>query len=68
MTDKEIARALGKQVVLGEPLSCPLCSDKLPSPPEGKQLMSSFGDIEEKLFCPHCDLGVELKVTYNPAK
>lgn len=63
MTDKEIAIALGKQVGLGEVLYCPLCSDKPPNTLEGRQLMSSTGDFEDELFCPHCYLSVKLKVT-----
>ncbi len=62
MENIEIVRTLGKQVALGDALYCPFCSDKPPNTPEGRQLMSSFGDTEEKLFCPHCDLSIELTV------
>ncbi len=63
MTHKEIAIALGKNVGLGRPLLCPQCS---PDSMDGEQPMSSWGDYEDTLFCPHCDLTVELKVTSNP--
>ncbi len=59
MTDEEITIALGKNVGLGEPLLCPVCS---PESIDGEQPMSSFGDMENILFCPHCDLNIELKV------
>ena len=65
---KEIAKFLGKQVGLGRPLACPRCSDDngLGDNPDGKQLMSSMGDYENQLFCPHCDLSVDLVVTHGP--
>ncbi len=63
MTDKEITKALGKNVGLGKPLLCPICS---PYCMDGEQPMSSIGDFEHNLFCPHCDLSIELIVTYNP--
>ncbi len=63
MTDLEIAIELGKNVGTGKPLLCPLCSpDCMP----GGQPMSSYGDDESNLFCPHCDLGINLMVFYNP--
>lgn len=63
MKDKEIAIALGKYVGKGEPLLCPVCGvDAL----DGGQTMMSYGDSENHLFCPHCDLGVELVVFHNP--
>lgn len=76
MTEEElkIARQLGEQVheacsdyvgsyVNGKehnhrdqikPLLCPNCTN---------QPLSSMGDEREILFCPHCHLTVELKVT-----
>ena len=65
MTNKEIAIALGKQVGLGKALYCPLCSTGIKD--DDEQLMSSMGDYEDTLFCPHCDLYVELKVKANPS-
>ena len=63
MSHEEIAKALGKNVGAASPLMCPLCSpDCLP---EG-QPMSSYGDMEYILFCPHCDLTVELTITDVP--
>lgn len=60
MDKPEIAKVLGKQVALGVPLHCPACSRE---PPGSKQLLSSVGNHEESLFCPHCDLEVNLVVT-----
>jgi len=59
MTNKEIAIALGKQVAKGKHLSCPVCS---PDSMDNDQPMSSFGDEENVLFCPHCELTVDLIV------
>ena len=63
MTDREIEIALGKQVRDGKPLSCPVCSQDFT---DTDQPMCSYGDYEYDLFCPHCDLGVTLKVFHNP--
>ncbi len=65
VTGKEIAIALGKQVAKGKHLSCPMCS---PGAMDDDQPMSSWGDHEYKLFCPHCDLTVQLNVIYNPGE
>lgn len=59
MTDEEITIALGKNVGSGKPLLCPVCSSESI---DGEQPMSSFGNMENILFCPHCDLNIELKV------
>jgi hypothetical protein len=48
-----LMRVIGKQVAIGEALHCPLCID---------QLLSSIGDREEILFCPHCGLELELRL------
>ncbi|KKM90451.1 hypothetical protein LCGC14_1238540 [marine sediment metagenome] len=63
MTNEEIAKALGGNVGLGKPLLCPICS---PDSMNEEQPMSSVGDFENELFCPHCDLYAEIVVTYNP--
>ena len=66
MTEKElkIARNLGKQVAKGNILYCPYCKEEstLEYNNENDQDLSSFGDYEETLFCPHCELTVELAV------
>jgi len=62
MTELEIAKALGKQVSDGKPLTCPNCGQWEPSQPDIQPLMS-IGDFENTLFCPHCDLTVDLRVT-----
>ncbi len=61
LTSLEIAKFMGKLVVRGKPLRCPFCSDDNDNP-EGHQPMSSIGDFENKLFCPHCDLLIDLVV------
>ena len=63
MTNEEISIAMGKNVGSGKPILCPVCS---PESMDGEQPMSSIGDFENQLFCPHCALVVELKITYNP--
>ena len=62
-TDEGLAIGLGKSVGSGKPMLCPVCSQDDPVQP-----MASFGDLENHLFCPHCDLGVRLEITYNPYK
>lgn len=66
MTELEIAKAIGRNVGLGKPLICPECSDEGAVEGEGVQLMSSIGDYENLLFCPHCDLRVDLVVKVKP--
>lgn len=48
----ELVRKIGVQVALGEILKCPVCID---------QPLSSFGAQEEILFCPHCNMEIQLK-------
>lgn len=57
----EIAQQLGKQVWDGLPLYCPRCQI-FAGPKDGVQPLASFGDNREVLFCPHCDLTVQLIV------
>ena len=70
MTNLEIEQDLGEQVGKGKPLTCPLCTewDMMCGDKGECQPMSSYGDYREKLFCPHCDLGVSFRVFYNPDK
>ena len=58
------AKNLGKQVAKGSVLFCPLCKEKLTTEflPDDQGL-SSFGDFENNLFCPHCDTFIELTVS-----
>jgi len=37
---------------------CPLCSD-------GEQPMSTVGDFENELFCPHCNFSFEIKINIH---
>jgi hypothetical protein len=62
MTELEYLRELGKQVGLGKRLSCPICSNE---PPESEQPMSSIGDFEEELFCPHCEVVIEMRIKHR---
>ena len=62
MSEEElnIAREIGKKVGLGLiKIECPICTNE---PPREGQLLSSYGDQEELLFCPGCGLGIFLKV------
>ena len=54
----EVVRHMGKQIAAHETVTCPLCSIDMPD--EDGQPMMATGDYEEVLFCPHCDLAVEL--------
>jgi len=56
--EEKIEIELGKCVGLGKPLICPICSSAV----HGEQLMSSTGGFENELFCPHCDLRVNLVI------
>jgi hypothetical protein len=64
MTELRVAQELGEQVYNNKPLTCPNCTQWC-GPLDEKQPMSSVGDMREVLFCPHCDLTVELKVTFR---
>ena len=57
ITEIDLLKYIGKRVGEKKPLICPLCSSK-----DGEQFLSSFGDYENELFCPHCDLHLELKL------
>ncbi len=51
LREVELARVIGRKVGLGEiRIPCPNCCDD----PLGVQFLSSMGDSEEILFCPHC--------------
>jgi hypothetical protein len=59
MNDIELLKNVGKQ--LSGKANCPDCKK------EGKfdQPLYTIGDAEDNLFCPHCDLGIELNLTYR---
>jgi len=50
--DLALLRIVGSQVALGRVLTCPTCGED--------QNLSSFGDQEELLFCPHCEMEIGL--------
>ncbi len=50
----KMARDLGKTISMME-VPCPRCAI---DEPMLEQDMCSFGDYEEVLFCPHCELEV----------
>lgn len=56
-TDIDLLKEIGERVGMKKYLICPLCSDE-----GGEQSLSSFGNHENELFCPHCDLHLELKL------
>jgi len=53
-TEDLIIDAFAKQLV------CPVCTDK-----DITQPMAQCGDYPDNLFCPHCDLGIELSHPFN---
>lgn len=70
MTNAELnyAKNLGKQVAKGKILYCPLCKGKLTLDYNKQdQDLSSWGDHENTLFCPHCDTNIDLVVTFDTA-
>lgn len=58
MTDKELqlARDIGEQ--MSDKILCPRACV------EG-QALSTYGDMEDRLFCPHCEMDVEIVVKYT---
>ncbi len=58
------AKNLGKQIAKGGILFCPLCKEELTLNygPDDQDL-SSWGDYENTLFCPHCDTNIDLIVS-----
>ncbi len=55
-----LSREIGKRIALGKiEVTCPACKD---DPTRRGQLLSSYGDNEELLFCPGCDLEILLKI------
>lgn len=66
MTDPELnyAKNLGMQVAKGDILFCPLCKEKLTLDYNSDdQDLCSWGDVENTLFCPHCDTNIDLIVS-----
>ncbi len=58
------AKNLGKQVAKGGALYCPLCKGELAiSYNKNDQDLSSYGDNEDILFCPHCETDISLVVS-----
>ena len=59
MKDLELLKNIGSQI--SGKVICPDCLEveKL------DQELFTIGDHENLLFCPHCDLGLELKLTYR---
>ena len=56
MTNLELAKNIGEQ--MSHVILCPRkCI-------EGQEL-STFGDNEDRLFCPHCEIEVQLTIVWN---
>ena len=56
----EFALDIGKQ--LHGKVICPRCRvDSWPD--EEQQTLSTYGDFEDTLFCPHCELDLHLRIT-----
>lgn len=57
MTDEELALAKNIGTQMSGKILCPReCV-------EGQEL-SAYGDFEDQLFCPHCEMYVEIVVKY----
>jgi len=62
-------KALGKQIDKSKNLFCPLCCEDLSATPKKDgQYLSSCGDYEHELFCPHCDASITLTVDLGKNK
>lgn len=69
LTNIAITKAIGAQIARKEIL-CPVCAedDKLVVPEcVLEQTLSVYGDREYILFCPHCELTLELTVISRPS-
>jgi rubredoxin len=51
----KLAKNFGEQI--SGKIYCPNCSTE-----KDKQLIYVFGDCEDSLFCPHCELTINLTV------
>ncbi len=60
-TEIELLKEIGRRVGTGKPLICPLCTEIMYDG-DSEQELCSVGDYENVLFCPHCDLHLELKL------
>ena len=59
----QIAREIGKRIALGKiKVECPVCKNDPIRKGQLMSLMSSYGDDEEILFCPGCNLEMRLSV------
>jgi rubredoxin len=57
---EQYAVDIGKQI--DNKIVCPRCRVDTRKD-EDQQTLSTYGDFEDELFCPHCELDVELKVS-----
>ena len=57
--DKKFAERLAKSITRHEIL-CPWCDIKY----HNSQPLSTLGDYPDELFCPHCDLEVNLQLRW----
>lgn len=46
-----LAREVGKQL-FGKNIMCPICQEDAPAL---QQDLATIGDMEENIFCPHCE-------------
>lgn len=61
MTAEEIKIARAITAQMGKVL-CPVCSDLEDESSPLKQELAAYGNFEETMFCPHCDLDVNIIV------
>lgn len=59
-TEEAYAFDIGKQ--LSGKIICPRCRNEAWKD-EDQQTLSTYGDFENTLFCPHCELDLHLRVS-----
>ena len=57
-----LAKRMGKEINNAEVL-CPICKVHEPNL---RQPMSTIGDHEDHIFCPHCEIEFELSIVFFP--
>ena len=60
MTPEELLKNIGEQISKTQKVLCPDCmKDKIVQP------LHTVGDSENELFCPHCDLSIEIIIRWR---
>ena len=59
MDNLQMEKCVGKQIQNIQRVYCPKCFEN-----EGfKQPLCAVGEFENELFCPHCELGIVIKIS-----